>query len=169
MIEIESISVLLSAATPLAAILVTVWVSTRATRSQKRFDRESELMSKIREECANYVALTLDLGREAKKLTTSEERIKFFESAAYEKVRYSYQYIMMFCTDPKIIDAVKSFSALDDARFKVISAAIEAEEAPMTEASKFYAAYNEADGLFQKNRNRFYDDVRGRFEFHTKD
>lgn len=169
MIEIQNISALLSAATPLAAIGVTVWVSTRATRSQKRFDRESELMSKIREECANYVALTLELGREAKKLTTSEERIKFFESNAYEKVRYSYQYIMMFCTDPKIRDAVKSFSALDDARFEVISAAIKAKEAPITESSKFYADYKKADVLFQENRNRFYDDVRARFEFHTKD
>lgn len=168
MIDLGDISSLLSAATPLAAMGVTVWVSTRAARSQKRFDRESELMSKIREECANYVALTLDLGREAKKLTSPKARIDFYESGAYEKVRYSYQYIMMFCTDPVIRDAVKNFSTLDDARFKVISEAIDAKAAPMEKGSKFYPAYKKADDAFQDYRHKFYDVVRARFEFHTK-
>lgn len=47
LMEVENISNLLSAATPLVAIGVTVWVSSRASRSQKRFDRETDLMTKV--------------------------------------------------------------------------------------------------------------------------
>lgn len=101
-------------------------------------------------------------------MTSAKDRIELFESESYEKVRYSYQYIMMFCTDASIRDAVKRFSDLDDKRFEVITEAIAKNDAPMSEKSKLYPKYNAADKLFQENREVFFDEIRARFEYHTK-
>jgi hypothetical protein len=144
-------------------------VSTRASKSQKRFDHEAELIGKIREECATYVALTLELGREAENLQNQNERIMFIESEPYERVRYAYQYIMMFCTDTVIRKEVKKFSTLDDARFKIISNVLTNSDTPLPETWHDQSDYKNANTKFQDNREIFYKKIRERFEHHTRD
>lgn len=166
---VQSITALLSAITPLVAIGVTVWISTRATRSQKRFDRETELIVKIREACATYVELTLRLGRRAKSLRSAEERQEFLDSDAYEKVRSAYQYIMMFSTDPQIRKAIDKLSGLDDARFSIVWRAIDEGSAPISEGSALWGEYQTADGVFRRYLPAFYVEIRQRIAHHTVD
>lgn len=168
-LTVQSITALSAAITPLVAIGVTVWISTRATRSQKRFDRETELIAKIREACAAYVELTLRLGRRARNLRSIEERQDFLDSDAYEKVRSAYQYIMMFSTDPQILKSIDKLSELDDARFGIVWRAIDEGSAPISEGSALWDEYQKADAVFRAYLPAFYVEIRKRIEHHTGD
>lgn len=165
----QSIATILGAMTPLLAIAATIWISTRASRSHKRFDRETEMISKVRDACATYVALTLRLGRHSKTLSDAEERDLMRSSDDYEKVRAAYQYIMMFCTDAGIRDSVEKLSKLDDQRFTIIWKTIDKGEAPISETSSLWERYVEADRKFAAYLPNFYVTIRERIEHHTND
>ena len=129
--EIDNIIALLGALTPIAAIAATVWISTNVSRSQKKFDRETQLLGDIRRACATYVELTLRLAWQAKYLGSAADLEQFFGSHDYAKVRSAYQYIMMFSTDAAIRDVVEKMSKLDDARSGLVRKAIAEGRAPI--------------------------------------
>jgi hypothetical protein len=165
--DIESLTSLLGALTPIVAIAATVWISTNVSRSQKKFDRETELLADIREACATYVELTLRLAWQAKALRNREDLELFFAAPDYQKVRSAYQYILMFNTDTKIREVIERMSALDDARSAIVRKAIAQDLAPITPASGCWDDYQTAEKAFKDFLPEFYTTIRHRMQHHT--
>jgi hypothetical protein len=167
--DINSITSLLGALTPIIAIVATVWISTNVSRSQKRFDRETELLADLREACATYVQMTIHLAWQARKLRTQQELEEFQGAEAYGKVRAAYQFIMMFSTDSVIRASVTRMSELDDQRSAIVRKAINEGTAPMTEQSPHWQDYQRAADEFSRFQEEFYKTIRERMQHHTGD
>ena len=151
----ESLTLIINALLPVIAIGATVWGATGAYRAQQKFDRQSDLIKEVRLACANYLTLTRKLAFQTSTAETPDDLKRLYASDDYEKVRFEFFYIQMFCTDAAIRDAVIALSKADDARAHLVRTAIAAGQGPITNHPAARSDYDAATETFEEKFREF--------------